>query len=90
LVVFEIDRPIVDHRHLVRRRPFDYDRVHRTDHFRGFEAVEVEVDAGNLERCLIRRGLPAMVRRVVLDWYREQPSSPEHVTGAKCSGPHFA
>jgi hypothetical protein len=62
LVEFEIDGPIVDQPHLVRRRLLDYDRVYWTDHFRG-----VEVDAGNLERCLIRRGLPAMVRRAVLD-----------------------
>jgi hypothetical protein len=83
LVVFEIDGPIVDQRQLVRRRLLDYDRVHGTDHFRGVEVAEVEVDAGNLERCLIRRGLPAMVRRDVVDWYRQQPSSPEHVPGTE-------
>ena len=83
LVVFEIDGPIVDQRHMVRRRLVDYDRVHGTDHFRGVEVADVEVDAENLERCLIRRGLPAMVRRDVLDWYREQPSSPEHALGTE-------
>ena len=64
-------------------RLLDYDRVHGTDHFRGVEVAEVEVDAGNLERYLIRRGLPAMVRRAVVDWYRQQPSSPEHVPGTE-------
>ena len=83
LVVFEIDGPIVDQRHMVRRRLLDYDRVHGTDHFRGVEVAEVDADAGNLERFLIRRGLAAMVRRDVLDWYREQPSSPEHVPGTE-------
>lgn len=39
------------------------------------------MDAGNLERFFVRRGLAAMVRRDVLDWYREQPSSPEDVPG---------
>ena len=35
LIVFEIDGPIVDGRHMVRRRLLDYDRMHGTDHFRG-------------------------------------------------------
>lgn len=81
LVVFEIDGPIVDQRHMVRRRLLDYDRAHGTDHFRGVGVDELSVDAGNLERCFIRRGLPAMVRGDVLDWYREQPSSPDQGPG---------
>jgi hypothetical protein len=83
LVGFEIDGPIVDQRHLVRRRLLDYDRVHGTDHFRGVDVAEVDMDAGNLEPLFIRRGLAAMVRRDVLDWYREQPSSPAHALGAE-------
>lgn len=67
LVVFEIDGPIVDQRHMVRRRLLDYDRAHGTDHFRGVGVAEVDVDAGNLERFFICRGLPAMVRGDVLD-----------------------
>jgi hypothetical protein len=73
LVVFEIDGPILDQRHIVRRRLVDYDRVHETDHFDGVEVADVDTDAGNLEPFLIRRGLAATVRRDVLDWYREQP-----------------
>ena len=83
LVVFEIDGPIVDQRHIVRRRLLDYDRVHGTDHFGGVEVADVDTDAGNLEPFLIRRGLAAMVRRDVLDWYREQPSSPHHAPGTE-------
>ena len=83
LVVFEIDGPIVDQRHLVRRRLLDYDRVHGTDHFGGVEVADVDTDAGNLEPFFIRRGLAAMVRRDVLDWYREQPSSPHHAPGTE-------
>ena len=85
LVVFEIDGPIVDQRHIVRRRLLDYDRVHGTDHFGGVEVADVDTDAGNLEPFLIRRGLAAMVRRDVLDWYREQPSSPHHAPGTGAS-----
>ena len=83
LVVFEIDGLIVDHRHMVRRRLLDYDRMHRTDHFRGVEVADVDADPGNLERFLIRRGFAAMVRRDVLDWYPEQPPSPEQVPGTE-------
>ena len=67
LVVFEIDGPIVDQRHIVRRRLLDYDRVHGTDHFRGVEVADVDTDAGNLEPFFIREGAAAMVRRDVLD-----------------------
>jgi hypothetical protein len=83
LVVFEVDGPIVDQRDMVRRRLLDYDRVHGTDHFHGVEVAEVDVDAGDLERFFIRRDLAATVRRDVLDWYREQPSSPEQVPGTE-------
>ena len=81
LVVFEIDGPIVDQRHVVLRRLLDYDRVHGTDHFRGVELAEV--DGGNLEPLFIGRGLAAMVRRDVLAWYREHPSAPEHAPGTE-------
>ena len=83
LVVFEIDGPIVDQRHRVRRLLLDYDRLHGTDHFRGVEVAEDDLHAGNLERFLIRRGLAAMVRRDVLDWCREQPSPPAHAPGTE-------
>ena len=83
LVVFEIDGLIVDHRHMVRRRLLDYDRMHGTDHFRGVEVADVDTDPGNLERFLIRRGFAAMVRRDVLDWYPEQPPLPEQVPGTE-------
>jgi hypothetical protein len=83
LVVFEVDGPIVDQRHIVRRRLLDYDRVHGTDHFRGVEVVDVDTDTGNLEPFFIRRGLAAMVRRDVLGWYRDQPSSPHHAPGTE-------
>jgi hypothetical protein len=59
LVVFEIDGPVVDQRHIVRRRLLDYDRVHGTTHFSDVEPAEVDVDAGNLERFITRQGLPA-------------------------------
>ena len=81
LVVFEIDGPIVDQRHVVRRRLLDYDRVHRTNHFSGIELAEVDVDAGNLERFISRRGLPATVRGEALDWCRKRASSTEHRPG---------
>ncbi len=87
LVVFEIDGPIVDQRHLVRHRLLDFDRAHGTDHFRGVEVTEVETGSGDLERFFIRRGLAAMVRRDVLDWFGEQPPSPEHVLGAERAYP---
>lgn len=80
LVVFEIDGPIVDQRHIVRRRLLDYDRVHGTDHFRGVEVADVDTDAGNLEPFFIRRGLGALVRRDVLDWYRQERSPREHAS----------
>ena len=83
LVVFEIDGLIVDQRHTVRRRLLDYDRVHGTDHFRGVEVADVDTDPGNLERFLTRQGLAATVRRDVLDWYLEQPPSPEHAPGTE-------
>lgn len=83
LVVFEIDGLIVDQRHMVRRRLLDDDRVHGTDHFRGVEVADVDTDPGNLERFLIRRGLAATVRRDVLNWYPEQPPSPEQVPGTE-------
>jgi hypothetical protein len=83
LVGFEIDGVIVDQRHVVRRRLLDYDWVHGTDHFRGVEVADVDTDPGNLERFLIRRGLAATVRRDVLNWYPQQPSSPEQVPGTE-------
>jgi hypothetical protein len=83
MVVFEIDGPIVDQRHVVRRRLLDYDRVHETDHFRGVEVAEVDLDTGNLERLLIRRGLAAQARRDVLEWCRQRPSPPEHAPGTE-------
>jgi hypothetical protein len=83
LVVFEIDGPVVDQRHTVRRRLLDYDRVHGTNHFRGVEAADVDVDAGDLQRFLIRRDLAALVQRDVLDWYREQPWSPQQAPGTE-------
>ena len=87
LIVFEIDGPIVDGRHMVRRRLLDYDRMHGTDHFRGIEVAEIDVDAGGLEGFFIRRDLAPMVRRDALDWYRQQPSSPELVPGTECPYP---
>jgi hypothetical protein len=87
LVVFEIDGPIVDQRHLVRRRLFDYDRVHSTDHFRGVEVADCDADAGDLERFFIGRDLAPMVRRDVLEWYREQPSALEQPPGTECPHP---
>jgi len=87
LVVFEIDGPIVDQRHTVRRRLLEYDRVHGTDHFNGVEVAEVDADVENLERFFVRRGLPALVGRDVLDWYRDQPSSPELTLSAERAYP---
>ena len=87
LVVFEIDGPIVDRRHMVRRRLLDYDRVHRTDHFRGVEAADVDGDAADLERFFIGRDLSPMVRRDVLEWYRGQLSSPGQPPGAEWAWP---
>jgi hypothetical protein len=87
LVVFEIDGPIVDQRHMVRRRLLDYDRVHGTDHFRGVEVADVDADGGDLARFFIRRGLSAMVRGDVVDWCREQPSSPGQPPGTECAYP---
>jgi phosphoglycolate phosphatase-like HAD superfamily hydrolase len=81
LVVFEIGGPIVDQRHIVRRRLLDYDRVHGTNHFAGVEPAEVDVDAGNLERFITRQGLSATVAREILDWCRKRASSTEHGPG---------
>jgi hypothetical protein len=72
LLVFEIDGPIVDQRHIVRRRLLDYDRVHGSNHFSGVELAEVDVDAGNLERFITRRGLPATGARELLDRCRKR------------------
>jgi len=80
-VVFQIDRPIVDQRHIVRRRLLDYDRVHGTTHFSDVEPAEVDVDAGNLERFITRQGLPATGTREILDWCRKRASSTEHGPG---------
>jgi len=77
-VVSELDGPIVDQRHIVRRRLLDYDRVHGTNHFSGVELAEVDVDAGNLERFITRQGLPATGAREILDWCRKRASSTEH------------
>jgi hypothetical protein len=81
LAVFDIDRPIVDQRHIVRRRLLDYDRVHGTNHFSGVELAEVDVDAGNLERFITPQGLPATGTREILDWCRKPASSTEHGPG---------
>jgi hypothetical protein len=81
LVVFEIDGPIVDQRHIVRRRLLDYDRVHGSNHFSDVELAEVDVDAGNLERFITRRGLPATGARELLDRCRKRASSTEHRPG---------
>ncbi|HET6834943.1 MAG TPA: hypothetical protein VFH30_13805 [Acidimicrobiales bacterium] len=77
----EIDRPIVDQRHVVRRRLRDDDRVHGTNHFAGAERAEVDVDAGNLERFITRQGLPATGTREILDWCRKRAPSTEHGPG---------
>ncbi|HEY3014141.1 MAG TPA: hypothetical protein VGJ41_03465 [Nocardioides sp.] len=81
LVVSELDGPIVDQRHIVRRRLLDYDRVHGTNHFSGVELAEVDVDAGNLERFITRQGLPATGAREILDWCPKRASSTEHGPG---------
>jgi hypothetical protein len=62
LVVSELDGPIVDQRHIVRRRLLDYDRVHGTNHFSGVELAEVDVDAGNLERFITVKDFRRRVR----------------------------
>jgi hypothetical protein len=81
LVVSELDGPIVDQRHIVRRRLLDHDRVHGTNHFSGVEPAEVDVDAGNLERFITRQGLPATGAREILDWCPKRASSTEHGPG---------
>lgn len=73
--------PIVDQRHIVRRRLLDYDRVYGTNHLSGVELTEVDVDAGNLERFITRQGLPATGTRQILDWCRKRASSTEHGPG---------
>jgi choline kinase len=50
----------------------DYDRVHGSNHFSGVELAEVDVDAGNLERFITRRGLPATGARELLDRCRKR------------------
>jgi hypothetical protein len=80
-VVSELDGPIVDQRHIVRRRLLHHDRVHGTNHFAGVEPAEVDVDAGNLERFTTRRGLPATGAREILDWCPKRASSTEHGPG---------
>jgi hypothetical protein len=79
LVLFEVDGPIIDQRHRLRRQLLDYDRERGTDHFHGVEVTDVAVDVVNLERVLVRRGLPATERRDVLDWCRTRASSPEPI-----------
>ena len=68
---------IVDQRHIVRCRLLDFDRVHGTDHLRGVEG-QTSTRMPGPRTLPHRRDLAAMVGQDALDWYREQPSSPQH------------
>jgi phosphoglycolate phosphatase-like HAD superfamily hydrolase len=73
LIVFDLDGTIVDQRFSARQLLLDYDRVHGTDHFRGLEAGELDDhEAPGVERVLFERGLPAAIRRTVLEWFDAQ------------------
>ena len=76
LVVFDVDGVVVDPRHALRHRLLEYDRVHDTDHFDGLEAGDLDIGGNHVEGLLSERGVSAVVRRDVLDWYlngRQEP-----------------
>jgi beta-phosphoglucomutase-like phosphatase (HAD superfamily) len=76
LIVFDVDGVVVDPRHALRHRLLEYDRVHDTDHFDGLDAADVTVGRNHVEGFLAERGLPAVVRRKILDWYLDGRSEP--------------
>jgi hypothetical protein len=87
LLLFEIDGPIVDPRHAVRRRLLDYDQIHGTDHFRAVGVNEIDQDGEDLRRLFIRRELAAPVQRDVLGWYGNEAPGPRSRPGVEGAHP---